>query len=437
MDTMEKILPDKAGVYLFKDTHNTIIYVGKATSIRSRVRSYFTNQKIDWKSASIIAEHKDIEYIITKNEAEAAILEAHLIRDYQPKFNVSLKSGNPFIYLLFSVEKLPKIKVVRTKKEKGFHFGPFMQKRHARAVHAYLVKTFRLKLCKQKLEHGCLDYHLGICAGTCRDDFDEQAYRLRLHLAMDALKNDQTAYTKKIQEHINQYNKALTFEKAKYLSEYLHNYDKIVMTIKLHFSPAKFATSISLATAPIITEPIPEDIAMQTQAFLKADKKISTIDCFDISHFQSKSIVGSCVRFVNGKPDKQYCRRFLIKSISKQDDYAALREIVERRYKEPDDLPDAILIDGGKGQLNAIKDLVPNTYCMSLAKKEERLFCPAYPDGVHLPMNCAVGKQLIALRDYAHHFAISYHRKRRSSFPSTPSRRPAGAPQGERTKGGL
>lgn len=413
MNIIKKFLPNKPGVYLFKDTQNTIIYVGKATSIRSRVRSYFTSQKIDWKSASIIAEHHDIEYIITKNEAEAAVLEAHLIRDYQPKFNVSLKSGNPFIYLLFSAEKLPKIKIVRTKKEKGSHFGPFMQKYHARAVHAYLVKTFRLKLCKHKLEHGCLDYHLGICAGTCRDDFDEEAYRLRLQLAMDALKNDQTAYTKKIQEHINQCNKQLAFEKAKYLSEYLYNFDKIVTTLKLHFSPAKFATAISLATAPIITEPIPEDIAIQTQAFLKTEKMISTIDCFDISHFQSKSIVGSCVRFVDGKPDKQYCRRFLIRSISKQDDYAALREIVSRRYKEPDGMPDAILIDGGKGQLNAIKKLLPNNLCMSLAKKEERLFCPTYPDGVHLPINTAVGKLLIALRDYAHHFAISYHRKRR------------------------
>ena len=413
MNIIKKLLPNKPGVYLFKDTQNTIIYVGKATSIRSRVHSYFTNQKIDWKGASIIAEHQDIEYILTKNEAEAAILEAHLIRDYQPKFNVSLKAGNPFIYLLFSAEKLPKIKIVRTKKEKGSHFGPFMQKRHARAVYAYLVKTFRLKLCKQTLEHGCLDYHLGICAGTCRDDFDEEAYRLRLHLAMDALKNDQTAYTKKIQEHINQYNKALAFEKAKYLSEYLHNYDKIVTTLKLHFAPGKFETAISLATAPIIAESIPEDIAIQMQAFLKADKKISSIDCFDISHFQSKSIVGACVRFVDGKPDKQYCRRFLIRSISKQDDYAALREIVSRRYKEPDGMPDAILIDGGKGQLNAIKKLLPNNLCMSLAKKEERLFCPTYPDGVHLPINTAVGKLLIALRDYAHHFAISYHRKRR------------------------
>lgn len=411
---MEKYIPDKPGVYLFKDAENTVIYVGKATSLHTRVLSYFRDQKHDFKAASIIADHRDIDYIITKNELEASILEAHLIRDYQPKYNIALKEGNPFIYILFSEERLPKLKIVRTKKEKGVHFGPFTQKKEARIVQAYLTRIFRLQLCNKKLENGCLDYHLGLCAGTCRPDFDEKAYRLRLQLAQDVLEGNHKAYREKIEDIIAEYNHELAFEKARNFSEYLHNFEHIAAALKLHFTPAKFAAAITHATAPVLRDKIPEDIAEQTMRFLKLDKPIHSIDCFDISHFQSSSIVGSCVRFVDGKADKQSCRRFLIRSLSQQDDYAALHEIVTRRYKQPEDLPDAILIDGGKGQLNAVKDIVKNTFCMSLAKQEEKLFCPAHPEGVHLQITTAVGKLLIALRDYAHHFAISYHRLRRT-----------------------
>ncbi len=409
---MKKVLPNKPGVYIFKDTGGTIIYVGKATSIRSRVRSYFANQDTDWKSASIIAEHADIDYIITKNETEASLLEAHMIRDYQPKYNILLKEGNPFLYILFTEEKLPTIKIVRTKKQKGTHIGPFLHKKEARAVQAYMCRAFRLNLCNKKLENGCLDYHLGNCAGICRPDFDEEAYRLRLQLALDVLRGDYKAYMKKIHDQIKQYNAELSFEKARNLSEYLTNFDQIVQTLKLHFSPAKFSTAISLATAPIIKEEVPDDIAEQTQSLVGSNKPITSIDCFDISHFQSNTIVGACVRFVHGKADKNYCRRFIIRTLNHQDDCAALREIVGRRYKNPEDIPDAILIDGGKGQLNAIKNLVPSSFCMSLAKREELLFCPAYPEGQRLSLTKPAGRLLIALRDYAHHFAISYHRQR-------------------------
>ena len=139
-----------------------------------------------------------------------------------------------------------------------------------------------------------------------------------------------------------------------------------------------------------------------------------TIDCFDISHFQSNAIVGSCIRFTNGKPDKKAFRRFAITTLVQQNDYAALYEIVSRRYKDQKNLPDIVLIDGGKGQRNAVLSLLPITVCISLAKKEELLFCDAYPEGIHLDLKRQSGKLLIALRDYAHHFAITYHRLVRS-----------------------
>lgn len=135
-----------------------------------------------------------------------------------------------------------------------------------------------------------------------------------------------------------------------------------------------------------------------------------SIDCFDISHKQGHFMVGSCVRFTDGEPDTSGFRKFYIESVSGIDDYAALREIVLRRYQDPQELPDLVLIDGGKGQLSAVRDFFPPGRCISIAKREERIFSDAYPEGKLLDQKSFVGHILMALRDYAHHFAISFHR---------------------------
>lgn len=152
----------------------------------------------------------------------------------------------------------------------------------------------------------------------------------------------------------------------------------------------------------------------ELQKLLKLDQLPYTIDCFDISHFQSNELVGSCVRFTHGLPDKNNFRRFKIKTLTTQNDYAALQEIVARRYKDPRDIPDLVVIDGGKGQLSAVQQIIPTASCIALAKREERIFGTMIPhDGIVLDPHSEHGKLLIALRDYAHHFAINYHRLRR------------------------
>ena len=125
-------------------------------------------------------------------------------------------------------------------------------------------------------------------------------------------------------------------------------------------------------------------------------------------------MTGSCIRFTNGKPEKNKFRRFKIKTLDEQNDYAALQEIVSRRYRDPNEIPDVILIDGGKGQLSAACAVIGQNKCISLAKKEELLFTPFSKDGIKLDIHSPVGKLLISLRDYAHHFAIKYHRLLRS-----------------------
>lgn len=416
MSDSVKNLPSLPGVYLFRDERQAVIYIGKAKNVKKRVQSYFSKQKTDWKVAELIKEHVSIAHIVTQNETEALLLEAQLIRDYKPKYNVLLKSGQPFVYLLFTAPNgaTPQLEVVRNKKKKGSYFGPFLQKTDARSVYAYLTRTFKLFLCNKSIENGCLDYHLGRCAGSCKIAFDSAGYITRLQLAQDVLEGNSKQFLKRLNDQISVYNQALEFEKAAHISQYVTNFETIFATIKTKFHEQKYALEVEDVTLPALPDFEAQQALAQLQGLLGLEKPIKSIDCFDISHFQSTHMVGSCIRFTDGKKDPKNFRHFQIKSLAEQNDYAALEEIVSRRYKNPEDLPDIVLIDGGKGQRNAILPLLPHTPCISLAKREERLFTDRHPEGIIIDFSTPLGRLLIALRDYAHHFAISYHRKKRS-----------------------
>jgi excinuclease ABC subunit C len=423
---MDKPLPHAPGIYLFKDALDRVIYIGKAKDLDKRVKSYFSKQKTDWKVQALLAEHATIDYILTKNETEALLLEAQLVHDHQPKFNVLLKEGQPFVYLLFTEpgkSGLSQIELVRNKEKKGHYFGPFLHKQQARKVYRYLLETFKLNLCNKKVENGCLDYHLGRCAGNCRSDFDHEAYNFRLQLAQNALKKDHQGLLNALQEKMEYYSKRLEFEKAQHLQEYLENLDIILHTLETKFSETKYQYEIKRKTVPnTLNNLSSDDVPVQLQQQLGLGSPIYVIDCFDISHFQSNELVGSCVRFVRGIPEPSKFRRFKIRTLTHQNDYAALQEIVSRRYKyyqqgvddTESDLPDLVLIDGGKGQLSAVQAVISEVPCVGLAKREEMLFGLNHPEGRKLDVHHPGDKLLIAMRDYAHHFAINYHRLRRN-----------------------
>ena len=527
-----KDLPQLPGVYLFKDEHNQILYIGKAKNLKKRVLSYFKGVH-DLKSYTITSASCKIDHIVTKNELEAMLLEAQLIQSNQPKFNILLKSGQPFLYLLITSpqKKLPEIKLVRTKKEKGTYFGPFLEKTPARKVYNFITRTFKLTLCKQKMESGCLEYHIGNCAGNCRTDFNQDEYLKRLNLAKIALQQGHKKFLKHLGLEIEKCNAKMKFEKSKELHEYYKAFERVFEvldttnypnaptktlaqkdiwilaedkktlflffeynaaikkkrifyfpvadtndyldyflgyyrsfscpnTILVNFDFPGFAEASPGSSANIYTkEEIlaskdiyeqflkkwhkkdynvsiinPEEghflsliklatihmqeeikkqktLAKSLKKFLKLENEPHAIDCFDISHKQGMFQVGSCVRFKDGEPDKDNFRKFKIKTVEQQDDYACLQEIVERRYFNSKDIPDLILIDGGKGQLSSVLHVLPNAQVISLAKKEETIFSENLPEGKKLNEHDFVGQVLIALRDYAHHFAISYHRK--------------------------
>lgn len=415
--TAYKQLPTSCGVYLFKDEHHNILYIGKAKSLRDRVRSYFNPSNTDIKVHELINAYDHIEHIVTKTEHEALLLETKLIQQYQPPFNRLMKEGQPFIYILFSRGTIPEITLVRNKKNKGTYFGPFLNKKAARATLYFLQKTFNLYHCNKKIENGCLRYHIGTCCGSCKPDFDKNEYLLRVILAKDALKQHKKSFITSLKKQIAEYNEQLEFEKARNLMRYLNEVDHIFATLKLHFDATNFINAIARVTIDERHKKVAqnkEEHALLLQELLQRNTPINTIDCFDISHFQSLSLVGSCVRFTNGQPEKKKFRHFNIKSINQQNDYAALHEIVQRRYKNGD-YPDLVLIDGGKGQRNAVRELIPDhVQLASLAKREERLFSVAHPEGVKLEQQNDGHRLLLQLRDYAHHFAITFHRLKRS-----------------------
>lgn len=398
------------GVYIFKDSLKSVIYVGKAKDLKKRVSSYFQTKELDSKIQHLIKEHADIDYIQTKNETEALLLEAQLIRQFQPKYNTLLKSGSPFLYFEITNDEIPKLNLVYNQSnKKSKYFGPFMYKAKTRHVYEFILRKFKLKICKLKIKHGCLDYHLGKCSGACLENFDFEDYTIRLELVKKLLAGSFEDSKKFLLEQIKNYNKKLEFEKAKNINEYMENLESIFDTLNLDYSEeevVKLAQKTKEANQAIVFVKGLEEL----RVLLNLATIPKSIDCFDISHLQGRWIVGSCIRFTNGVPDKKNFRKFKIRTLVDQNDYAALQEIVTRRYRNPDDLPDVVLIDGGKGQLNAVKDLYPQTQFISIAKREETLFSSILTMGVKLDPQTNMGCLIIALRDYAHHFAISYHK---------------------------
>lgn len=408
----EKLYPKNPGVYFFKDANNLILYIGKAKNLKNRISSYFSNDEP--KVIDLLQQAVDIEVITTNNEIEALFLEAQLIKKHQPPFNRLLKSGNPFVYIFISDEKTPTISMVRTKKKKGEYFGPFLTKTDATNVIHYLKKRFQLSICGKKIESGCLQYHINICAGSCKADFDESFYKIRLQVARQILQHEYKQALTFLTSEITASNKQLNFERSQHLANYQQHLAAIIETLQT-LKTTKF-TNIKTPSTHAQNESN-VDLLSALKKRLSLKKIPYTIDCFDISHMQSQSIVGSCVRFLDGKPDKKNFRHFIIKSLVEQNDYAALAEIVARRYRKVENYPDLIIIDGGKGQLSATQNLSGPAEIISLAKREETIFFTDDRAPIILNIQKDTDRLILQIRDYAHHFAVSFHRKKQKLVP--------------------
>ncbi|MCX7908069.1 MAG: excinuclease ABC subunit UvrC [Ignavibacteria bacterium] len=546
MELKEKVknLPSTPGVYLFKNKNNKVIYVGKATSLKNRVSSYFQSGKhFDAKTVALVKNIADLEYIVTDTEAEALILEDNLIKKYKPKYNVMLRDDKTYPYIRITNEEYPRIfstrKVVR---DGSKYFGPYADVKSMKRLIKLVRTIFKLRSCKLKLtdesiKEGrfkiCLDYQIKKCDGPCegfisRKDYLENVKRAislingktyqiekellkQMEICSEELKFEQAAYyrnqyiaLKEYSEHQKvvttelidrdvfgfaseeDYSCVLVFnirdgkligkrhflmknkvettptdilqkgieklylesefipdevllpfplEEDKFISEYLKEKKGKVVEIfvpkigdkkklvNLANENAQFQLKEYLLTLMKKEAEIPKRV-LNVQKELRLSKPPKVIECFDNSHIQGSDYVSSVVVFKDGKPYKSGYRRFKIKTVNQNDDFAAMREAVWRRYKrlieENQTLPDLILIDGGKGQLNEVVSVLKelgiydNLQVISIAKKLEEIYLPGVSEPVVLPRNSPALQILQQIRDEAHRFAISYHRKLRT-----------------------
>jgi len=518
-------LPEKPGVYIFKDENGEIIYIGKAKVLKNRVNSYFQKSRKDLKTEKLSEKISDFDYIVTNNEMEAFLLEGTLIKQHKPYYNILLKDDKSYPFIKITLkEKYPGVYFTRNTKDKNaLYYGPYFAD-DAKKVLQLIYKIFKVRQCNynfdnKPLKRPCIYYDTFLCSAPCVKYISESDYYKTVIEVKKFLNGNYHNLLNELQKKMDDFSEKRQYEKAADIRDQiiaLKNImqkqvvvlteDKNVDVIDFAYKNSSYyfcvlnvrsgrlvSKKIDVFKNIIETEGVFESYIMQyynrnisypdeivlragtvnpeiikeffnkksiQASFKKSDKlldiagfniiekikqdeeetkkqikqeeviekqlnglrKILTlpkkpeiIDAIDISHFSGENIVASCIVFKNGKPEKKLYRRYKIKTQDKIDDYAAIREVVMRRYgrmlKEGEKFPDLILIDGGIGQVNAAKQGlnmtgIENICVIGLAKKKEDVFLPDTQKPLDIPMDIKLILQKI--RDEAHRFALSY-----------------------------
>lgn len=411
--------PTTPGVYLMKDKSGRVIYVGKAVNLRSRARSYFlAAAAVDRRTCDLVPEIADIDCIQTDSEVDAILLEARLIKDIQPRFNSELKDDKTFPYLqIVTSEEFPRIEFTRKPRTKGVKlYGPFPSAKKLRGTIGVLQKIFKFRTCSLDIAEGderwrwfrpCLLASINQCTAPCNLRVSKEDYRKdiqRLRMFLDGKKE---TLLKELREEMLQAAQERKFEKAARLRDEI-----------------KALESLSLR-GNLDEHVQPEVFYIDPRKGLKGLKKIfnlpvvpRVIEGMDIAHLQGGETVASLVQFIDGLPFKHGYKRFKIRTVQGVDDFASMREVVSRRLgrlsKEGEAFPDILLIDGGKGQLNAALGAmeaigVTPPFTISLAKREEEVYVPGEAEPRQLGRHSYALRLLQYVRDEAHRFAQSYH----------------------------
>ncbi|MEW6074887.1 MAG: excinuclease ABC subunit UvrC [Candidatus Omnitrophota bacterium] len=392
-------LPESCGVYLFKDTGGRIIYIGKAKFLKKRVQSYFS-RFLSSKTQSLVAKIADIEYRTTSSESQAQLLEAALIKDYQPYYNISLKDGKSFPLIKISDEPFPLVGICRSKSRKkgdtAFYFGPYTSAKLLRQALQVIRKVFGFRSCRKMPKQPCLFYRVHLCPAPCAGKISPAQYRQVVKEIKMFLESKYEALLGALSDKMNSAAAHARFEEAAKIR------DQISALRIIGQGTAQASSNESL-----------EDL----KNLLGLKKLPLCIEAFDISNISGKEACGSMVYFYRGVADKNNYRRFRIKRVKGIDDYAMTREVVQRRYarliREGVALPDLILIDGGRSHLavakKEVRGLGLRIPLISIAKDREHIYC----EGKKSPLTLASdtpGLNLIRrIRDEAHRFAVAYH----------------------------
>ncbi|MEM6884829.1 MAG: excinuclease ABC subunit UvrC [Verrucomicrobiota bacterium] len=422
----EKIrqLPHKPGVYVYRDKFNRIIYVGKAKDLRKRVSQYFHPSKkmtADRKTKALIENIHDIETHVVKSEAESLLLEGQMIKDHRPRYNVSFRDDKRFLLVKINPnDTYPKFQTTRLKKDDGCrYFGPFAQSGSLRRTLNVMNRQFGLRSCRpaipdEKDYKHCHDDIIKNCAAPCIKKISREDYQERVRLACDFLEGKSKEMLIELEKEMKRAAEKHDFEKAAQLRNILEDLQRTTKKQK------RFVRELPSTVAP-------EQDMQALQQALGMDHLPLHIECFDISNISTTHKVASMVIFKNGKPNRYNYRRYRIKTVAGQDDFASMAEVVRRRYarliKEEKPLPDLIVVDGGKGQLSsAVRELEAlgrhGQRIIGLAKQREEIFTPGVSEPIVLPHSSGAIRLLQRVRDEAHRTANGYHQllmKRRMS----------------------
>ena len=540
MDLKTKLenLPTKPGIYLMKDASGKIIYVGKAKSLRNRVRAYFHDSPpYHPKISALISKISDFDILATDSEIEALILEANLIKEYKPRYNVNLKDDKRYPYLKVTDEPFPRVLVVRrVKKDKAKYFGPYTNVKAMRYTLRILRRVFPIRSCNYALPSTrkiklCLDYHIKRCLGPCEGRVSQEEYREIIKNVLFFLSGKNNLLMEHLKKRMNEYSAREEFEKAASVRDQIKALESVIEKQKVadteqvdrdiiafarekkdisvvalqiregiligrqnfHLTGFKESTDQeilstflrqyymhSVVIPPEIILPaevgdqgmiadwlsskregkvkiiIPqrgdkfkllkmasynarlslnELLLQKSEAKKKVPPAIRALEkdlylsipprkiaAFDISNLGPQDAVGSLVFFQDGRPKKSQYRRFRIKTVEGQDDFAMMAEVVRRYFtrltEDKQEYPDLVLIDGGKGQLStAVQTLnsleIKTQSVVALAKRLDEVFLPQRSDPLMIPKGSASLKLLQRIRNEAHRFAVGYHRKLR------------------------
>ena len=391
-----KNLPEFPGVYLFRDGAGRVIYIGKAKLLKKRVQSYFTRQ-LDSKTQAMLSKVADLDYLITPTEAQAQILEASLIKERQPQYNIDLKDDKSFPWIRITCEEFPAVSICRRKKQDkdsaALYFGPYTNAKLLRQAIKIIRRIFGFRSCKKIPAKGaCLYYRVNLCPAPCIKKIDRGSYR----------------------EIIEQIKMFLESRHARLLEELARKMKRAAQAKEFE-GAARIRDQINALSAIRLSPGINE--LEELKNALKLKKLPFRIEAFDISNISGKEACGSMVSFCAGLADKDNYRRFRIKTVQGIDDYKMLAEVVGRRYsrliREKAALPDLILIDGGRGHLLTAKrvldELGIRLPLISIAKEEENIYINGRLKALKLNREYAALNLIRRIRDEAHRFAVSYH----------------------------
>ncbi len=399
-------LPDTPGVYLMKNAEGEVMYVGKATSLKRRVSSYFQKAHDD-RIAQMVRQIRSIDYIQKPTVIEALILEANLIKYYFPPYNVKDKDNKSFLYLVITKEAFPKPLLVRgaelgvdASKKYTAVFGPYTSPRSLRAALDLIRKAIPWSTCEPNQKRPCFYVHLKQCPGVCIGNISEKAYANIIRNLIRFFEGKKDMILKDYRRQMKIEAKADRFERAAELRNKIYFLEHI-QDVAVLKREDKHANRICEVRASV--------------------NIFGRIEGYDISNISGTSSVSSMVVFEAGAPVKTEYRKFRIKTVSGSNDVASMRETLIRRFRNRWRKPDLILVDGGLPQVNAANQVIQHFklsipvvgLAKGLDRKKDELVCDV--NNVEICKLCEEYKNiLVAVRDEAHRFALMYHRKLRT-----------------------